>query len=235
VLFDGDFKNGLSAWPSIIHKERISVVDDPILGSARKVAKLTVYDGDTGPTENPRAQLEGPAMMNKGGEYWVGWSTLLPSDFPTWLPSNGWLAFESIYGPPYAGAGPMATRVYNGSSQTEIRYSRSDTYGYDNPWRTAINRGHWTDFAWHVKLSSDPSVGFVEIYMNTGSGWQQQLLKGQKRLYMKTMDASNNGGANNFRLGNYRLHGMFNVVTLYHASPKIGTSFDAVAPHSYGP
>ena len=95
----------------------------------------------------------------------------------------------------------------------DLQFQRNATYGYDFAWRSPIQRGRWTDFVCHVKMSSNASVGFVELYVNTGSGFQQQLLKGQKRLYMKTMDASNGGGANNFRLNSYRKAGMFNVTS----------------------
>jgi len=209
-------------------------VDDPVLGATRKVAKFTVYDGDVGLTDNPRAQIESPSVLRNGGEYWVGWSTMLPNDFPSALPSGGWITMQSIYGPPYNGAGPIATRIGNNAGKAMINWNRNGTYGYDYPWWTGLNKGRWTDFVWHVKLSTDASVGFVEIYQNTGAGWQQQLLKGQKRLYMKTLDSSNNGGSNNFRLNNYRKRYMFNSLTIYHASPKVGTSFSAVAPGSYG-
>jgi hypothetical protein len=203
-------------------------MDDPILGAGRKVARFSVYNSDTGPTENPRAQIESPSKIVNGGEYYVGWSTMFPTDFPT-LPSGGWLTLASVYGPPFNGAGPLGARI-NGNM---VRFDRNATYGYDVPWQTPIVRGKWMDFVYHFKMSGDPNVGFMEIFLNTGNGWQQQTLKGQKRLYMKTYDSSNGGGPNNFRVNNYRKVGMFNQVTLYHAAPKVGTSFEAAAPRSY--
>jgi len=63
VLFDSNFASGtLNAYPLSIHPERIAIGDDPILGAARKVITMTVLDSDTGPTENPRAQLEAPRI-----------------------------------------------------------------------------------------------------------------------------------------------------------------------------
>jgi hypothetical protein len=228
VIFDGDFSRGLAAWSTKINEKAISVVDDPILGSKRKVAKFTVHDNDMGPGENPRAQIEGPANLVPGGEYWAGWSTLLPADFPT-IPSGGWLTLQSIYGAPFAGAGPLGTRL----GANELQFQRNATYNWDLPWRQTIQRGRWTDFVYHVKLSPDPTVGFVELYLNTGNGWAQQTLGGQNRLYMKTLDSTNGAGPNSFRVNNYRKQGMFDVATLYHATPKVGTSFDAVAPNSH--
>ena len=229
VLFDGDFSSGLSAWPTTIHAERIRIVDDPVLGPTRKVARFVVRDRDTGPTENPRAQIETSSTLSAGGEYWLGWSTLFPRSFRT-LPRGGWLTVESVYGAPARDSGPMTMTV----SGSELRYQRNATSNFDVPWRMPIVRGRWTDFVWHVKLSRSPSKGFVEIYVNTGSGWRQQALgSGRTRLYMRTLDRSNGRRANSFRLNNYRKRGMFAKVSVYHAAPKVGTSFAAVAPNTY--
>jgi hypothetical protein len=235
VLWSADYATkGLSAYTTVIHPERISIVNDPILGTARKVARLTVYDTDTGPTENPRAQMEGPYILEEGREFWVGWSTLFPSDWPAQLPCGvgAWLTFVSTYGPPHAGAGPAKFGQVGCSANVD--FNRNETYNYDLPWSTPVVRNRWMDFVVHQKMSQDPAVGFMEIYLNTGSGWQQQTFaNGQKRLYYKTMDSSNNGGPNNHRLSLYRMKGMYSVMTLYHADHRIGTSFDAVAPTSY--
>ena len=57
-------------------------MDDPVLGAARKVARFTVDDEDTGPTENPAgADRDVSSTLSAGGEYWLGWSTLFPRRF----------------------------------------------------------------------------------------------------------------------------------------------------------
>jgi hypothetical protein len=234
VMFDSAIGTGnLSAYPTVIHPERISIEDDPILGSARKAMKFTVYDSDTGPTEDPRAQVETPASLTSGQEFWAGWSTLFPSDWPS-LPCGvgAWLTVESVYGKPYSDASPVHLGMRGCSGA--LTWQRNSTYGWDIPWEVPITRGKWMDFTIHERLSQDASVGFVEIYLNTGSGWQQQKLNGQPRLYMKTLDSSNYIGPNDMHLELYRMKGMFDKLSVYHAAHKIGTSFSAVAPHSYG-
>jgi hypothetical protein len=227
VLFDAHLRRGLGAYTEVIHPERISIVADP-LGIPRQVARFRVYDGDTGPTDNPRAQIGSSAQIRAGQEVWIGWSTLFPTSFPRYVP--GWLTFASTYGPPSDGTGPLTLQVQGG----DIRWQRNKTYGWDIPWRMPLIRGRWIDFVVHERLSHSARRGFFELWVNTGGGWRRQRLAGQLRLRMQTMDASNGAGPNQHRLSLYRKRGMFRVVTLYHASHRVGTSFGAVAPHSYG-
>jgi hypothetical protein len=227
VVWAADLDRGLSDYWKVTNPRRVTVVDDPT-GRARKVAKLTVFDGDRGPTtSDPRAQLSSPRVFNAGADLWVGWSTLFPtSGFPASVP--GWLVFESVYGPPYRGPGPQHFMVRG----SEIVYERNGTYDFDRPWRMPLVRGRWVDFVLHQRMSHDPEQGFLELWVNTGSGWKQQELGGRRRLHMRTMDQSN-AQANMHSLQLYRDKGILDVATVYHASHKIGRSFDAVAPSSY--
>jgi hypothetical protein len=237
VLWNGDFSTGdLSQYAAVQHcaANRSQVIRDP-LGNNRNVVKFTVYDSDVAPctpTENPRAQILSPSILKEGGEYWIGRSLLIPTDFPTSrISGDNWAGFGSTYGPPFAGSGPNNFGQIDASpGSNSLSFRRNATYGYDTVLNTPLTKGRWMNFVVHLKMSRDGNVGFREQWINTGSGWTQQLLKGQKRLYMKTMDASNGSGPNFSSMSLYRRHGMFNVATVYHAAHKIGTSFDAVKP-----
>src|SRR4051812_18228839 len=136
VLFNGDFSRGLDPEPGqhVVHPERISLVPDP-LGRHREVAKFTVYDGDLGPTDNPRATIATPPDLASGEDAWMGWSTLFPRHgFPASIP--GWLTFEAVYGPPGTGPGPRHLQV-EGSS---IVWRRNETYNFDEAWRMPLIR-----------------------------------------------------------------------------------------------
>jgi hypothetical protein len=230
VLFDGDFSRGLDPEPGqhVVHPERIAIVPDP-LGRSREVARFTVFDSDIGPTENPRATVATPPDLTSGEDVWMGWSTLFPRHgFPASVP--GWLTFEAVYGPPGTGPGPRHLQV-EGSS---IVWRRNETYHFDEVWRMSLIRGRWIDFVVHQRQSSDPRAGYVELWVNTGSGWKQQRIRGQLRFHTRTLDSSNDASANWHSLGQYRKRGMFKVATLYQADHRLGTSFRAVAPDSYG-
>jgi len=227
VLFDGDFSPGLADYGPVINRERIMVRPDPH-GLPRQTARFSVRDRDTGPTPNPRAMASSTVALRAGQEVWIGWSTLFPRRFPSAVP--GWLTFASTYGPPYRGTGPVTFGVRG----NEILWSRNATYDWDVPWRMPLLRGRWIDFVVHERLSHSPRRGFVELWVNAGQGWRRQLLHGRTRLRMRTLDRSNGRGPNVHSLSNYRKRGMFEIVTLYHASHRLGTSFAAVAPRSHG-
>ena len=235
LLFDADVgHNDLSAYAEVIHGERITVVDDPVLGAERKVMRFTVTDDDVGPTEDPRAQVETPALFRDGDEVWVGWSTLFPDDWPSQLPSGGsaWLTLSELYGPPFAGAAPVKIGMRSGAPA--LSWQRNSSYDWDVAWEHGpVLRETWYDQVLRVKLSDDPAVGFVEFYLDTGSGWEQQSLGGRDRLYMRTLDDANGGGANYHKLALYRQRGLFPTLTVYHAEHRMGGSFAAVAPRSH--
>lgn len=236
VLFDANVAQaGLGNYAATQNPNRITIVNDPILGASRKVMNFTVFNTDDQLTGNPRAQVETEHMFNAGDEIWVGWCTLFPSSFPDSLPPGGasWLTFAEVYGPPYDGASPVKFGMRSG--QQALTWQRNDTYAWDIPWEKGpIQKNIWYDFVVHELLSTNGAVGFAEVYLNTGSGWVQQQLLGQSRLYMSTLDASNSGGANYHKLALYYQSGMYTQLTLYHGEHRVGTSFDVVDPHSYG-
>lgn len=243
MVFASSFADGLSEFPDKIHPERISVVNDPALGPDRKVLRFEVYNSDTGPTENPRAQIETAYDFEEGDDRFAGFSYYFPDEFPTQLPSQAWISLGSIaYGPPYDGAGPLSIRVQNDGDGdgAELRWQRNDTYDNDIPWtgpKIADIKGRWVDFVFRTKLHRDPDVGFVELWMNTGTGWERQELNGEEHLGMNTYDDSNDGGPNNSRLGLYFRKDISGPLTMYHGPLKIASAgagaFDMVAPRSY--
>jgi hypothetical protein len=229
VLFDSNLaSDSLLAYPGRIHPERVTIGDDPILGASRKVMTLTVLDTDTGPTENPRAQLETPSFLVEGDDVWVGWSTLFPSSWPV-LPAGGWVAFASVYGPPFSGSGPNGFVIEGGRE--------SISFSGDGPrvWQLPIVRGVWMDFAVHHVMSGDGAYGLTEIFTCTGGGtWVQQKPGGLYGLHHTTLAPGvNDGGPNNARINLYRAVGMFPSMTLKHADHKVATTCQSALPSSY--
>lgn len=218
--------------------DRITVVQDP-LGNNRKVMKITVDDTDTAPytpTENPRAQALTPSLFTEGKDFWIGSSLMVPDvdELPyTSGDSTPWIALGSVYGPPYAGKGPNGLGLESAAEATKVYWMMNSTSDMELAWEMTITRKTWVDFVQHIMMSQDKTVGYREIWANTGSGWQRCLLSGRERRYYATLDSSNNGGANHHVLALYYEKGQMPSGTLYYADHAVGTSFSAVAPKSY--
>jgi hypothetical protein len=97
--------------------------------------------------------------FREGDETWTAVSVYLTSDFPH---SSDW-GLVTQWKEPHAGTPPQQISLQNDVWQI---------IGTDNfsprprlPFGT-VQRGVWTDFLVHQRWSSDPSVGFVEVYLN---------------------------------------------------------------------
>ncbi|KAL6788036.1 hypothetical protein J3E68DRAFT_128897 [Trichoderma sp. SZMC 28012] len=102
-------------------------------------------------------------------------------------------------------------------------------------WRhlASITPGKWRDIVLHVKFSTDPAVGFVQIWED---GVRQKMVDGDGyTVNHRTLNPQLNwdGIPNSLILNQYRnvatKYGSSGV-TLYHDSVKVGHSFEEVSP-----
>jgi hypothetical protein len=222
LLWSGDFDGGdLSQWPSVLRKssDRLKTVTSPVREGGY-AARFTAQDGDL--PNNPRAQLNGPSIHRQGDEQYIGWSTYFPREFPA-IPSGAWFVFFQFHGAPYSGSPRLGFGV---AADGRIELRRDDVYGYDRVWSQPLARGRWIDFTTRVKWSKDPSVGFVELWVD---GMPQSFAGGQKRLRMATVQSDQT--AVEPIATNYRKRGSIKApVTLLHDAVKVGTTYGAVQP-----
>jgi Polysaccharide lyase len=199
----------------------ITEASDP-LGSGQTVLKMTVSDRDVAPitpTENPRAQALSTSVINPGTELWLSTKFMLPSNFPSSVP--GWMSLVSIYGPPYNGSSPWCI----GIGGTHFNWQRNGTYNWDIPWEAPLVRGRWVKVLLHERFATD---GWVEMWIDGNpvkffSGtYNPNHLGTTEHLNMKTVDSSNNGGANAAKIMQYRQAGMFETATVYFGALKVG-------------
>lgn len=228
LLFDADVAtHGIRKYEDHVHPERITVVDDPILGAGRKVMRFDVQDADTGPTANPRAQVCSPRILRDGDDVWFGWCTLFPEWFPERLPAGQWpfLTLAEMYGPPYGGSSPARLGMRPDTAAISLLSGKDGVLWESGP----IRRNTWYDFALHERITPDPGSGLVELWLNTGQGWQREALH-----RMATLSATNGGGPNYHKLSSYRYAGMVDVLTVYQGEHRIGSAMAEVAPASHG-
>ncbi len=219
----GDF------WANHSAAEAISEVPDPT-GSGETVLKMDVSDEDVypvTPTENPRAELLSPPLLQGGQEVWLATKFLVPTDYPT-VPKSGWVSLVSFYGAPYNGPSPWRIEL----AGENIQWQRNETYGYDVPWKAPLVRGEWNTVLVHERFAAD---GFVEMWVNgqqitffASGGYNPSQAPPTTQLAMATMDGSNDAGANSAKIMQYREAGMFEAGSIYFGPLLLGESRAAV-------
>jgi hypothetical protein len=223
LLFNGSKISDF--WINHSASGAISETSDPGGGSERAI-KMTVKDGDVypiTPTENPRAELLSPALIEPGMEFWLSTKFFVPSDYPT-IPSSGWVSLVSVYGAPFNGPSPWRLELAGGN----LQWQRNATYNWDVPFQVPLPRGKWVEVVTHERFGS---AGFVEMWINGkavtffGSGtYNPRHVAPTEHLQMATMDASNNGDANSAKIMQYRKAGMFSTGTIYFGPLRIGST-----------
>lgn len=194
-------------------------------------AKFTVSDTSNSTfcpgqvfTHNPASSLLTPALFGNGDDRYISFATMFPSGFPY---ITNWFQVGEIFGPPYGGSPTIGIDVKG----NQLGLWRDATHHFDNPWHTTIQPNKWMDVTLHVKFSTDPGIGFVEIWLN---GIPQHFTNGATRLYYITLlpgDNWNGYTKNDLDLDQYRgLSPSLGTVSIYHAGAKVGVTLASVAP-----
>ncbi|HEY9022755.1 MAG TPA: heparin lyase I family protein, partial [Burkholderiaceae bacterium] len=95
------------------------------------------------------------------------------------------------------GSGPPPVRFYVNGETVRLDVGPDGT----NVWTGTLYRGVWYDFVFHVKWSPDPTVGYVELYVDDGSGGGLKLVT--PRRAAQTQFAGT-GNTNYLKVGLYR-------------------------------
>ena len=192
-------------------------------------AKFTVTDTSTASycpghvfTHNPAATLLSPNLFGNGDDRYMSFATMFPAGFPY---ITNWLQVGEIFGPPYGGSPTIGIDV----ERNQLGLWRDGSHNFDNPWHTTVQIGQWMNVTLHVKFSTNPSVGFVEVWLN---GVAQHFTNGSTRLYYATLltgDNWNGSTKNVLYLDQYRgLFPSLGAVSIYHAAAKIGLTLASV-------
>jgi hypothetical protein len=166
------------------------VVPDPA-DARRKVIKLTTDEAE-GDGDVVRMQLNGRKLLGEGAGVWIVAEYYLPATFPT-LPPRGWLTLGSVYGSPHGGAGPNSIQLRSLGGRNYLHWKDEATDTRADLWRRPATRGRWHVVARRMRMSSDASKGFMEIwYAERGRPLRRQTLRGpaagKKRRYYRTLE-----------------------------------------------
>jgi len=179
----GNCSYGANGWcgEQSVRAQQLQVVNDPAF-EGRNALRLEVKYGDVFRNySDSRSLLSPPPQMweDEGNERWYRWQAMWPAgwvgSYPKWdelgtpasrskagslvewhHDANG--AVETGSAPLYIGAGDKFINVCLVDQATSACRESIDL--------VELQRGHWHDFVMHAKWSSDPSVGYLEIWID---------------------------------------------------------------------
>ena len=178
ISWRGDYETGdFNQWTLGVQAKdpsRATIVTSVAGGPPRQgqyAARIEVDAGDSqvaGSGQGERTEaLLGSALTGatEGADQWWAWSTYFPSDFTTGL--GMWNFFTQFHHTGSSGQSNIEFTVKDNSSLVLISNSGDPAQPSEHDYSLSpLLRGRWSDFVFHVRWSSDPSVGFIEAYVN---------------------------------------------------------------------
>lgn len=225
VGWRGDYETGsVSQWSLGSQSKdpsRIAVATD-VTRQGRYAARFEVRSGDNnvaGSGSGERAEVLTNSATTDGVEgreaYWA-WSTLFPSNFSA--PGGAWNVFTQFHHSGSTGQSnihfdvrdmtTIGLRVMGGNESSPTRRDFS---------LAPLTKGSWHDFVFHVKWSSNPSVGFVEVWVNG------------RNVVPKTFTPTLYAGQSVYLKQGYYRSAFSGTTVVYHDGMRRGTSYDEVA------
>ena len=148
----------------------------------RYAARFEVKYGDVYRSySDSRSLMTGPTTLweNEGNERWYRWQAMWPADwvgsYPKWdelaNPSARSAAGSLVEWHHDANGGieTGSAPLYIGADDSNLwlcLVDQATSTCRERPNLMPMQRGHWHDFVLHAKWSSDPSVGFLEIWID---------------------------------------------------------------------
>ena len=194
LIWTGDFETGASSlsgncsagqdqWCSrqTVRSQQIQTVASPSV-QGRYAARFEVKFGDVyNNYSDSRSLMTGPTTLweNEGNERWYRWQAMWPADwvgsYPKWdelanpdarSPAGSLVEWHhDANGGVESGSAPL----YLGADDSNLwlcLVDQATSTCRERPNLMPLQRGHWHDFVLHAKWSSDPSVGYLEIWID---------------------------------------------------------------------
>jgi hypothetical protein len=178
---------------------RIRIVAAPG-GRSGRAARFEVGPEDGIGNTSPRAELVKMTHDREGAERWYRWSTFFPKSFPTSNPRA------------------FVTWTQWRASDESDSYSNFMLWGDELQlrlngihWRQPLVKGVWHDIVYHVKWSSDPTRGFIELWFD-----------GRHVLHRTSMRTLKAGTTNYLKQGLYQSSAVPKAY-LYHSGLIVST------------
>ncbi len=214
IVWRGDFETGnTSQWDreQSVSSSRLQAVSSPVR-EGRYALKATVRKGDDPiDASGNRNELLYLSYEPSGSEYFYKWSTLFPSSFPR---SSRWQIFTQWHHTGLNGSPPLEFYIID-----DVIHLRAGGVNGKVVYSAPLQRGQWNDYVLHVKWSSNPDVGFVELYHNG------------KLAVPKTKAVTQFSGQRNYlKFGLYRDDSIAPEGVVYHDGFTVATKLEDVMP-----
>jgi MYXO-CTERM domain-containing protein len=194
VLWMGNFEDGASSlsghcslgdngWcnQQIVRSQQIQVVTDPVFEGHNAVRFEVKYGDQYNGYSDERSLLSPPLTLweDEGSERWYRFQVMWPQDwvgsYPKWdqlgtpsARSNAGSIVEWHHDANGAVEGGSAPLYIRGGDKfiTLCLVDQATSACRETIDLTELQRGHWHDFVMHAKWSSNPSIGFLEIWID---------------------------------------------------------------------
>jgi Polysaccharide lyase len=213
VLFRGDFDSGFTGW----HVQSLSYRATLFSTGAYQgiqAARFEVQPGDVEPeTGSQRSEVSGPTF-EEGEDVYVRDAIRVPAANTYSAP---WQIVQQWHEEDWNGSPGLAVFLEDNRALRLGPGDSSHTF-----WKSApLQTDRWYDLVYRMDLSQDPSVGFVEVWLD---GVQQSLANGQARAYGRTIQMP----ATYLKAGIYRSKSSTGTSIVEHDAIVVGTSYSAV-------
>src|SRR3954469_19362095 len=191
---------------SCADRSRVKEVTSPA-AQGRRAYELAIHDGDNSYGERCEIGMGNPGkpgfpLFQEGDERWISFQVYLPDDYPIDTPD--WQLFFQIHQQGDGGCPPISLGVEDG--KFKLFKSARNTYVLDTRelWSGPAQRNRWVKFTLHIKNSTDPNVGFVELFGDLDGSGVKTLLE-KTATHTMTKDPRGGGAmTNHARVGIYR-------------------------------
>jgi hypothetical protein len=258
LAWAADYGGSTGRWreshPVVVGSAYAEVLDDPVLGAARRVIGVSVPDSAKHDADQPtdttvRFQASSPRTVVEGDEFCVGFAFLPPPDFPTVFPDDdptnpgdratGYIALFQLYGPPYDHGSAFVLHANRRSVDDPVDEFtvRGNELNPGDPvafLTLPYRRGRWTDVVFKLRASSSIERGWVETYVNQGESTSVRpvrLADGTVRLPRVLLRPDSEAFRTDLQL--YRVNGRFDRVSIFFAGHRIARTVADADPGSY--
>jgi len=220
VVWRGDFETqNLSQWASVDGlTSRLTIVSSPVRQGSYAL-RVELRSGDIASNGN-RNELVRTDAETEGTDRYYAWSTMFDASYPS---ENKWQVFTQWHHSGCCGSPPLEFDV-NGETLSLARNPPPGNGATVALWSTPLVRGVWHDFVMHVIWSSNPDLGFIELWYD-----------GSKVIVGKAVQTLFPGNVNYLKQGLYRDSSISAVGVVYHDGMTAGTTLADVAPQLVAP